>query len=85
MPIKNFLAVSSSEKIGVFRTNNLDGEHLIIDNIDSQIRSLEFSESNFLILGLENGECRFWSTNVKNNILELCKISSRSLSNKRMG
>ena len=80
---KELLAVSSSEKkIGVFRTNNLDGEHLIIDNIDSQIRSLEFSESNFLILGLENGECRFWSTNVKNNILELCKISSRSLSNK---
>ena len=80
---EELLAVSSSDKkIGVFRTNNLDGEPLIIDNIDSQIRSFEFSKSNFLIVGLENGECRFWSTNVKNNILELCKISSRSLSNK---
>ena len=63
---KELLAVSSSEKkIGVFRTNNLDGEHLIIDNIDSQIRSLEFSESNFLILGLENGECNFGRLTLK--------------------
>jgi WD40 repeat protein len=87
---EELLAISSSEKkIGIFRANNLDGEHLIIDNIDSQIRSLEFSESNFLIVSLENGECRFWSTNVNNNILELCKISSRSLSktewNKHIG
>ena len=80
---EELLAVSSSDKkIGIFRTNNLDEEPLIIDNIDSQIRSFEFSENNFVIVSLENGECRFWSTNVNNNILEICKLNSRSLSNK---
>ena len=80
-PNKNIIAVASSEKrIGIFNLNNQDRDPMIIENLDSQIRTLTFTKENFLVAGLENGNCRFWSTKVKGNINEICKHLSRSLS-----
>lgn len=73
------LAVASADKrIGLFNLSNLDSDPMIIENIDSQIRTLAFSKEGFLLAGLENGNTRFWSTDIDQNIEEICQNLSRS-------
>ena len=80
-PENNLLAIASSDKrIGIFNLNNLNQDPMIIENLNHQVRSLVFSNENFLVAGFENGDCRFWSTITMKNISEICKHISRTLS-----
>ncbi len=78
---QNLLAVGSADKrIGIFNLDEINKDPMIIENLNHQIRTLVFSKENFLIAGFENGDCRFWSTNIQNNIKEICNNITRSLS-----
>ena len=80
-PNQNLLAVGSADKrIGIFNLNEINKDPMIIEKLNHQIRTLVFSKENFLIAGFENGDCRFWSTNIQNNIKEICNNLTRSLS-----
>ena len=79
-PDGNTLAIASANRrIGIYNLTNLEQDPMIIDNVGFQIRTLAISNDGFLIAGLENGDCRFWSTNISQNITEICANLTRSL------
>ena len=85
-PNQNLLAVGSADKrIGIFNLNDINKDPMIIENLNHQIRALVFTKENFLIAGFENGDCRFWSTEIQNNIKEICNNLTRSLSEEEWG
>ena len=85
-PDQNLLAVGSADKrIGIFNLNDINKDPMIIENLNHQIRALVFTKENFLIAGFENGDCRFWSTEIQNNIKEICNNLTRSLSEEEWG
>lgn len=76
---KKTLAVASADKrIGIFNLMKLNEDPMIIENVGSQIRSLGFSDDGFVLAGLEDGNTKFWSIDISQNINEICNNLSRS-------